>query len=62
MEGYIYNNILLALYICGVKIWQFYKSNLLVDIYFGGLMKRKTKFAFFLIHGGQISSKLKRNN
>ena len=29
-----------------------YISDFLVDIYFGGLMKRKTKFAFFLIHGG----------
>jgi len=31
----------IALYIIGVKIWQFYKSNLLVDIYFVNFMKRK---------------------
>jgi hypothetical protein len=32
-----------ALYICGVSIVRFYKSDLLVNIYFGGYMKRKRK-------------------
>jgi hypothetical protein len=31
----------IALYISGVKICQFYKSDLLVDIYFVNFMKRK---------------------
>ena len=46
-----------ALYICGVSIVRFYKSDLLVNIYFGGFMKRKRKnvllcfilFLFFLL-------------
>jgi hypothetical protein len=31
----------IALYICGVNIWQLYTSNFLMDIYFVGFIKRK---------------------
>jgi hypothetical protein len=31
----------IALYICGVSIVRLYKSDFLVDIYFGGYMERK---------------------
>jgi hypothetical protein len=41
MHSYLLNRI--ALYVCGVSIVQLYKSDLLVDIYFGGYMKGKRK-------------------
>ena len=31
---------------CGVKIWQFYKSDFLVNIYLGSIMKRTNNYRF----------------
>jgi hypothetical protein len=38
-------------YVCGVSIVQLYKSDLLVDIYFGGYMKgKRKKYCFVLFY------------